>query len=91
MRHSYLAALILHFLLERLAHVGILSTAVDVEYESAFGGMRISELFKMKGLPQEYLAKSIHISRPSLAQIELGNRSVGKPVLQKLSMVLKFS
>jgi len=36
--HSYLAALILPFLLERLAHVEILSTAVDVEYESALGG-----------------------------------------------------
>jgi hypothetical protein len=36
-RHSYLAALILPFLLERMAHLEILSTAVDVEYESAFG------------------------------------------------------
>jgi len=36
--HSSLAALILPFLLERMAHVEILSTAVDVEYESAFGG-----------------------------------------------------
>ena len=39
-------------------------------------GKRITELRKMKGLSQEVLAKSVKISRPSLAQIELGNRSV---------------
>lgn len=54
-------------------------------------GRRIAELRKMKGLSQEDLAKSIKISRPSLAQIELGNRSVDILELQKLSMVLKFS
>jgi hypothetical protein len=45
----------------------------------------------MKGLSQEDLAKSVKISRPSLAQIELGNRSVDILELQKLSLVLKFS
>ena len=54
-------------------------------------GQRITELRKMKGLSQEDLAKSVKISRPSLAQIELGNRTVDVLELQKLSMVLGFS
>ncbi len=54
-------------------------------------GQRITELRKMKGLSQEELAKSVKISRPSLAQIELGNRSVDILELQMLSMVLGFS
>jgi transcriptional regulator with XRE-family HTH domain len=54
-------------------------------------GKRISELRKLKGLSQEDLAKGIKISRPSLAQIELGNRSLDVLELQKLSMILEFS
>jgi transcriptional regulator with XRE-family HTH domain len=54
-------------------------------------GQRISELRKIKGLSQEDLAKNVAISRPSLAQIELGNRSVDILELQKLSLVLGFS
>jgi len=54
-------------------------------------GQRIAELRKMKGLSQEDLAKTVKISRPSLAQIELGNRSVDILELQKLSLVLEFS
>jgi transcriptional regulator with XRE-family HTH domain len=54
-------------------------------------GQRITELRKMKGLSQEDLAKSVKISRPSLAQIELGNRSVDILELQKMAMVLRFS
>jgi transcriptional regulator with XRE-family HTH domain len=54
-------------------------------------GKRLAELRKMKGLSQEDLAKSVRISRPSLAQIELGNRSVDILELQKLSQVLGFS
>jgi transcriptional regulator with XRE-family HTH domain len=54
-------------------------------------GQRITELRKLKGLSQEDLAKSIKISRPSLAQIELGNRSVDVLELQKLSLILEFS
>lgn len=54
-------------------------------------GQRISELRKAKGLSQENLAIKIKISRPSLAQIELGNRSIDILELQKLSMVLEFS
>jgi transcriptional regulator with XRE-family HTH domain len=54
-------------------------------------GQRLTELRKMKGLSQENLARSVNISRPSLAQIELGNRSVNILELQKLSLVLEFS
>ena len=54
-------------------------------------GQRITELRKMKGLSQEDLAKSVKISRPSLAQIELGNRSVDILELQQLSLILEFS
>jgi len=54
-------------------------------------GQRITELRKIKGLSQEDLAKSVNISRSSLAQIELGNRSVNILELQQLSMELRFS
>ena len=54
-------------------------------------GKRITELRKTKGLSQEDLAKSVKISRSSLAQIELGNRSVDILELQKLSLILEFS
>lgn len=54
-------------------------------------GQKITELRKRKGFSQEDLAKSVKISRPSLAQIELGNRSVDILELQKLSLVLEFS
>ena len=54
-------------------------------------GQRITDLRKVKGLSQENLAKSIRISRPSLAQIELGNRCVDVLELHRLSMVLGFS
>ena len=54
-------------------------------------GQRITELRKMKGLSQEALAKTVKISRPSLAQIELGNRRVDILELKTLSLVLEFS
>ncbi len=54
-------------------------------------GRRIVKLRKMKGLSQEDLARSVKISRPSLAQTELGKRSVNILELQRLSMVLGFS
>lgn len=54
-------------------------------------GQRIAELRKIKGLSQEDLAKNVKISRSSLAQIELGNRSIDIMELQKLSIVLGFS
>jgi transcriptional regulator with XRE-family HTH domain len=54
-------------------------------------GQRIAKLRKIKGLSQEELAKKIQISRPSLAQIELGNRNIDMMELQNLSIVLGFS
>lgn len=54
-------------------------------------GQRLAELRKMKGLSQEDLSKSVKISRPSLAQIELGNRGVNVFELQRLSLILGFS
>ena len=54
-------------------------------------GRRITELRKMKSLSQDDLARSIKISRPSLAQVELGNRGLDIIELQKLSLVLGFS
>ncbi len=54
-------------------------------------GQRITALRKLKGLSQEKLAKSVKISRPSLAQIELGKRGVDVLELQKFSFVLGFS
>ena len=54
-------------------------------------GQKITKLRKIKGLSQEVLAKSINISRSSLAQVELGNRSVNILELQQLSMKLGFS
>lgn len=64
---------------------------MDIKLSQKQIGQRISELRKMKGLSQEDLAKSVKISRPSLAQIELGNRSIDILELQQLSMVLGFS
>lgn len=64
---------------------------MDIRISQKQIGKRIAELRKLKGLSQENLAKSVHISRPSLAQIELGNRSVDLLEIQKLSHVLGFS
>jgi transcriptional regulator with XRE-family HTH domain len=54
-------------------------------------GRRIAKMRKLKGLSQADLAKRLNISRPSLAQIELGNRDIDALELHKLSMVLGFS
>jgi transcriptional regulator with XRE-family HTH domain len=54
-------------------------------------GERIAKLRLIKSFSQEDLAKNIAISRPSLAQIELGNRSVSLSEMQRLSVVLGFS
>lgn len=54
-------------------------------------GQRIAGLRKTKGLSQEEMAKKIRISRPSLAQIELGNRSIDIMELQRMSNILGFS
>jgi transcriptional regulator with XRE-family HTH domain len=54
-------------------------------------GQRLVKLRKIKGLSQEDMAKSMDISRPSIAQIELGNRGLAVLELQKLSLILGFS
>jgi transcriptional regulator with XRE-family HTH domain len=54
-------------------------------------GQRLTDLRKAKGLSQEDLAKLVNISRPSLTQIELGNRSVDIQELQKFAKILEFS
>lgn len=54
-------------------------------------GQRIAELRKLKGLSQEVLSKHVKMSRPVLAQIELGNRGVDLIELQNFSIVLGFS
>lgn len=64
---------------------------MDLKLSQKQIGQRIAELRKCHGLSQEELAKSVEMSRPSLAQIELGNRSVDILELQKLSLILKFS
>lgn len=54
-------------------------------------GQRIMELRKKKGMSQEELAKNIKISRPSLVQIEQGNRGLEVVELHKIALVLGFS
>lgn len=54
-------------------------------------GQRLSDLRKRRGFSQEDLAKHIKVSRSSIAQIELGNRSVNVQELQRLSVALGFS
>ncbi len=66
-------------------------TKMKIKLSQKQMGQRIMELRKIKGMSQEELAKSIGISRPSLAQIELGNRFIDVFELHKLSLVLGFS
>lgn len=54
-------------------------------------GRRIMKLRKQKGLSQADVARSLEISRPSLAQIELGNRSIDALELHSISLILGFS
>jgi len=54
-------------------------------------GQRLTDLRKRRGFSQEDLAKSVKISRSSIAQIELGNRNVNIMELQRLSIALGFS
>ncbi len=54
-------------------------------------GKRIAELRKSKGLSQADLAKRLNISRPSIAQIELGNRGVDVTEFHSFSIILGFS
>lgn len=66
-------------------------TKMKIKLSQKQMGQRIMELRKIKGMSQEDLAKRIGISRPSLAQIELGNRFIDVFELHKLSLVLGFS
>lgn len=54
-------------------------------------GKRIALLRNHKGLSQEELANNMNISRPSLAQIELGNRNISVLEFQRFSNILEFS
>lgn len=54
-------------------------------------GQRIAALRKKKRLTQQYLAEQIKLSRPSLAQIELGNRGLDLLEFYRLSLALEFS
>ena len=54
-------------------------------------GMRIAQMRKRKGLSQEELAARVQLSRPSLAQIELGNRGINIQEFQRFAEVLEFS
>lgn len=54
-------------------------------------GQRISELRKSKGYSQDDLAKLIDISRPSITQMELGNRNLSVLELKKISDILSIS
>ena len=54
-------------------------------------GQRLTQLRKRKGLSQEELAARVLLSRPSLAQIELGNRGINIQEFQRFAQVLEFS
>lgn len=64
---------------------------MDFEISKKQIGERIIGLRLKRGLSQEELAKNIGISRPSLTQLELGNRSLSLTELQKLSALFGFS
>ncbi len=54
-------------------------------------GQRISNIRKKKGWSQFELADALSISRPSLAQLELGNRYIDAFELFSLAQILGFS
>lgn len=54
-------------------------------------GKRIAKFRKFRGYSQEELAKKINLTRPSLAQIETGNRSVSAEEILLFSHGLEFS
>ena len=54
-------------------------------------GKRIAKLRKHRGYSQEELSKIVGITRPSLAQIEMGNRSVSAEEIFLFSHSLVFS
>jgi len=54
-------------------------------------GRRISEIRKWKGYSQVDLANLLKISRPSLTQIELGNRNLSTIELKRITDILSIS
>lgn len=64
---------------------------MDAEPSRKQIGLRIAELRKLKGLSQEDLAQRLELSRSSLTQIELGNRSVDVFELQRIAKVFGVS
>lgn len=54
-------------------------------------GIRIAQLRKQRDLTQEELGKILGISRPSVTQLESGNRELAAIELQKLAAALQFS
>ncbi|MFI3330677.1 MAG: DUF4065 domain-containing protein [Rikenellaceae bacterium] len=59
--------------------------------ESKVLGTRIAQLRNLKVISQEELSEMIGISRPSLVQLEQGNRNIKADELKKLAGVLNFS
>ena len=64
---------------------------MTVRLTQALIGKRVLQNRKLKGLSQEDLARFLKIPRSSVAQIELGNRSLSVVELITLSEVLGFS
>lgn len=64
---------------------------MEIQLNAIEIGHRITELRKRKGWSQEDLAKNIGMSRPSYAQIELGNRGMDVLEFHTLAMALGFS
>ena len=54
-------------------------------------GKRISSIRKRKGYSQEDLAKVLNVSRPSITQIELGNRNLTALELKRIADNLTVS
>lgn len=54
-------------------------------------GKRIKELRERTNLTQEELAKKLGISRPSISQIESGQRKISSSELEKLSQIFEIS
>jgi transcriptional regulator with XRE-family HTH domain len=64
---------------------------MESELSHLNAGKKLASIRKAKGYSQAELAKMVKISRPSLTQIELGNRGIDIIELQRFSNVLGFS
>ena len=54
-------------------------------------GQRIANLRKRRGYSQEQLSRLVGISRPSMVQVEAGNRKISVEEFMRLAEVLSFS